>query len=276
MYRMVKRARGRTSLLHLRPAIVLAVILCGCQACPEPPDYRQFEYHTDFRATQAKIRTPEEGFNLWMKHHNDLKARVRKGPVDLLMIGDSIVFRWERAGHDVWDAYYGERNAVQIGSSGDCTDHVLWRIQNGGLETAAPKLTILLIGTNNTWLRHDPAEETAYGIEAIIKEVKKRIPTSKILLLALLPRGKRAGVGADRLQALDDRTATNDRVNQLIQTYADGETVFYLDLGHVFLGPDGGVDPALMPDYVHPGAQGFQVWAEALEPHIKKFLADAD
>jgi hypothetical protein len=35
------------------------------------------------------------------------------------MIGDSIVFRWERQGRKVWDRFYGHRRAVQIGSSGD-------------------------------------------------------------------------------------------------------------------------------------------------------------
>lgn len=266
---MMNTAQG-----FLGMTLALAGLSCASQSNHQLRDFKQFEYHTNFRSTQAKIRTPEEGFHLWMKHHNELKARVRKGPVDLLMIGDSIVFRWERAGREVWEAYYGERNAVQIGSSGDYTDHVLWRIQNGALETADPKLTLLLIGTNNTGLRQDPAAETAYGIEAIIKEIKKRMPTSKILLLAILPRGDRAGADADRLRTLDALAATNDEVNQLIQDFADDETVFYLDLGQIFLLADGTLDPALMPDFVHPGAEGFEVWAQALEPHIKLHLGE--
>ncbi|MFT5288247.1 MAG: lysophospholipase L1-like esterase [Planctomycetota bacterium] len=268
---MMKTAQGFLGL-----SLVLAGLSCASQPNhpPQEFDFRQFEYHTNYRSTQAKIRTPEEGFHLWMKHHNELKDRVREGPVDLLMIGDSIVFRWERDGREVWETFYGERNAVQIGSSGDYTDHVLWRIQNGALETATPKLTVLLIGTNNTGLRKDPAEETAYGIEAIIKEIKKRMPGSKILLLAILPRGNRAHANPDRLLAQDALAASNAEVNLLIQDFADDERVYYLDLGHIFQLPDGTLDPALMPDFVHPGAEGFQVWAEALEPHIKLHLGE--
>ena len=38
------------------------------------------------------------------------------------MVGDSIVFGWSRVGKPVWDEFYGERKAVNIGSSGDQTN----------------------------------------------------------------------------------------------------------------------------------------------------------
>jgi lysophospholipase L1-like esterase len=44
------------------------------------------------------------------------------------MIGDSIVFGWSREGHEVWNEHYGNRNAVNIGSSGDMTSHMLWHM----------------------------------------------------------------------------------------------------------------------------------------------------
>ncbi len=256
-------------------SVLIAAMAGGCSPRPEP-DCLRYDYHTNFKATQAKIRTPEEGFSLWMKRHNDLKARVRKGPVDLLWIGDSIVFRWERAGRKEWEEFYGSRRAAQIGSSGDCTDHILWRLQNGGVAGAKPKLTILLIGTNNTGLRRDPPDQTAYGIEAIVKELKKRIPGGKILLLAIFPRGNAEMLKTNtKYRARAERiSADNGKVNEIIKTYADDKTVFYLDIGHVFLDADGHVDKKLMPDYVHPGPEGFRAWAEAMEPVIKKHLGE--
>lgn len=83
------------SLLLKKLAIIPFALACSSIQAGEPIESGdlKYDYHTNFRSTQAKIRTPEEGFNLWMPRHNDLKERVRKGPVDLLMIGDSIVFR---------------------------------------------------------------------------------------------------------------------------------------------------------------------------------------
>ncbi len=262
-----------TKLILILSAIPL---LCFSQEVVQTPanDYLQYEYHTNFKSTQAKIRTPEEGFNLWMPRHNELKNRVRKKPVDLLMIGDSIVFRWERQGKKIWDEFYGKRRAVQIGSSGDYTDHILWRLQNGAVSGAKPKLTVLLIGTNNTGLRKDPAEETAYGIAAIIKELKKRLPDSKILLLGVFPRGNYEGANENHKKRLDQITNANNKVNAIIKGYADEKTVFYRDFSKIFLNDKGHVDKALMPDFVHPGEAGFRAWANAMEPFIKKHLAE--
>ena len=257
-------------------AFIPFALACSCLQAGEPLESGdlKYDYHTNFRSTQAKIRTPEEGFNLWMPRHNDLKERVRKGPVDLLMIGDSIVFRWERQGKEVWEEFYGKRRAVQIGSSGDYTDHILWRLQNGGVAGAQPKLAVLLIGTNNTGLRGDPPEETAYGTFAILQELKKRLPGSKILLLGIFPRGNTADANEQQMKQLDKITQANKAVNEIIKGYADEKTVFYRDLGSIFLTPEGHVDPALMPDYVHPGEAGFRAWGKAMEPFIKEHLVE--
>ena len=253
-------------------------VFLGCLLLRADPsqnkDYLKYDYHTNFHATQAKIRTVEEGFSLWMPRHNNLKERVRKEPVDLLMIGDSIVFRWERQGKKVWEEFYGNRRAVQIGSSGDHTDHILWRLQNGAVAGAQPKLTVLLIGTNNTGLRGDPPEETAYGVFAILQELKKRLPESKILLLGIFPRGNYADASETHKRRLDQITDANQAVNKIIKNYADEKTVFYRDFGSVFLTGDGYVDPKLMPDYVHPGEAGFRAWGQAMEPFIKTHLGE--
>jgi beta-glucosidase len=260
---------------YILPLLTVSLLCSGQHVVQTPADdYLQYEYHTNFKSTQAKIRTPEEGFNLWMPHHNNLKDRVRKGPVDLLMIGDSIVFRWERHGKKAWDEFYGHRRAVQIGSSGDYTDHILWRLQNGAVTSAKPKLTILLIGTNNTGLRNDPPEETAYGISAILKELKKRLPGSKILLLGIFPRGNYASANEGHKKHLDRISNANNAVNAIIKGFADEKTVFYRDFGHIFLTDKGHIDPALMPDFVHPNEAGFRAWGNAMEPFIKEHLGE--
>lgn len=58
------------------------------------------------------------------------------------------------------DTYYGNRQAVNLGFGGDCTEHVLWRLNHGEIDGIAPKLAVVMIGTNNTGARRDPPEET--------------------------------------------------------------------------------------------------------------------
>jgi len=221
-------------------------------------------YRKDIPATQA-ISRPEPGrtgWPLWMKHHEDRKRWVAERKVDLLMIGDSITFRWSRDGKKVWDEYYAKRNGCNIGSSGDWTKHMLWHFQHGGLDGMKgrnPKLVVLMIGTNN---RGKP-EEVAYGILAILKELRARLPESKILLLGIFPRGW------EPTSALRVR---NNQVNEIIRTYADDKVVHWLDIGHIFLHEDGELNRGLMPDGVHVMERGFRAWAEAMEPTIKRLM----
>jgi lysophospholipase L1-like esterase len=57
-----------------------------------------------------------------------------------------------------------------------------------------------------------------------------------------------------------------------LQTYADNQTVFWRDLQDTFLENDGTLRKQLMPDTLHPNAEGYQPWAAALEPMLTKLL----
>jgi len=223
-------------------------------------------YRKDIPATIAESRPVSTGWKLWMKHHENRKKWVADRKVDLLMVGDSIVFRWGRNGARVWDEYYAKRNGCNIGSSGDRIQHMLWHFQNGGLDGLKgknPKLVLVMIGTNNRGKPENKGTDTAYGILAILKEIRMRLPESKILLMGLFPRGR---IPTDRGRM------RNEEINKIIRTYADNEIVHWLDIGHVFLDEKGGLIKELMPDGLHPGEKGFHAWAEAMEPTIKKLL----
>jgi len=199
----------------------------------------------------------------WGKRHKQKVARIQQGNVELLMIGDSITHAWKYIGREVWNKYYKHRNAVNLGFSGDRTEHVIWRLQNGEVAGISPKLAILMIGTNNTGQRRDSAKRIAAGIKAIIKELQTRLPETKILLLAIFPRGEKP---EDLFRKL------NDQVNTIISAYADNRTVFFLDINNRFLDEKGNLSKTIMPDLLHLNAKGYQIWAEAMEPMIKKLL----
>lgn len=219
------------------------------------------------KATVPEVQTAKWAVKWWGQRHEqklkDLKAT--EGKVDLLMIGDSITHGWEGRGKKVWDEFYAKRNAFNIGYSGDRTEQVIWRLQHGEVEGISPKLAVIMIGTNNTGHRQDPPKETAAGIKLIIEELKERTPKTKILLLAIFPRGAKSD---DKLRQINDGT------NDIIKGYADDETVFFLDINKTFLEEDGTLPKSVMPDLLHPHEAGYRMWAEAMEPTIAKLLGE--
>ncbi len=203
----------------------------------------------------------------WMPRHQQKleEARQRQGKVDLLMIGDSITQGWEGGGKKVWEEFYAKRNAFNIGFSGDRTEQVVWRLQNGEVEGISPRLVVVMIGTNNTGHRADKADETAAGVKMILDEIKARMPKAKVLLLAIFPRGEKP---------TDKGRVLNDAINKLIATLADNKRVFFLDVGPKFLQPDGTLPKDLMPDFLHPNETGYRIWAETMEPMIAKLMGE--
>jgi N-acetylglucosamine-6-sulfatase len=196
----------------------------------------------------------------WWKERHSKKSKAAQAGADILFIGDSITNDWEGEGKAVWDRYYAPRKALNLGFSGDRTEHVLWRLLNGELPPQLdPKVAVLMIGTNNTGQAMRPAQETADAIRQIVALLRDRRPTMPILLLGIFPRGGRAD---------DPLRVRNAEVNELVKGAADGKSVHFLDLAPCFLATDGSLPPAIMPDLLHPKALGFQLWARAMESKL--------
>jgi arylsulfatase A-like enzyme/lysophospholipase L1-like esterase len=217
-----------------------------------------------YRMSTATV--PTHRFNQvgWKPRHEQKVKLAKQGGHELVFIGDSITQGWEDAGKEVWDKYYAHRKPLNLGFSGDCTEHVLWRLMNGEMENVDPKLFVLLIGTNNSGQRQDPPEQTADGIKLILELLQDRKPDAKILLLSLFP-------GEEKPDA--ELRQRNDLINQRIRTFADGDKIHWLDLSADFLAPDGTLPRELMPDFIHPAAPGYEIWAKAMESHIAKLTA---
>lgn len=211
----------------------------------------------------ATIPIPrEEAY--WQGLHKEDVDRAKQGGVDLLFLGDSITQGWME--NDTWNRYYGSRNAANFGIGGDCTQHVLWRLQNGAIDGISPKAVVLMIGTNN--IGQNSAQEIAAGIKRIVTLLRAKLPETKILLLGIFPRGKTRIKDIPR-DTLDPRPA---EVNTLIQPLHDGKNVFYLDISKSFLDEHDEVPKYLMPDFLHLSPAGYEVWADAIEPSLWKLL----
>ena len=200
--------------------------------------------------------------------HKQKVQEAKNKSHDLIFIGDSITHFFDRDGDfgtSVWDKYYKHRNAMNLGFGGNTTGKVIWRLQNGQIDGQGPKLCVLMIGTNNTHVSKDKAENTFKGIKRIVDILKQKLPSSKILVLSIFPRGK---------DHSDPLRQENQRVNKMLPSLADKKTVFHLDINQAFLDKDGKLSRDLMPDLLHPNTKGYQVWSEAMEPTLSKLLND--
>ena len=180
--------------------------------------------------------------------------------IDLIFLGDSITHSWEGTGRSVWNKYYKERSTLNLGYGGDRIQHLLWRIKNGELETLSPKLAVIMIGTNNS--KSNTAEEMANGIKLICCEVRKKLPDTKILLLAIFPRGERPSPQRKR----------NKEASELASEIADGEMIYYSNINNAFLTKDGELLSKIMPDFLHPSPAGYEIWAKEINDKVAELM----
>jgi lysophospholipase L1-like esterase len=212
-----------------------------------------------------------------VKRRVQILERGREGHINVLFIGDSITDFWRfenpaRGGRIVWDREIAPLGAANFGISADRTQHVLWRLEQGDVAKLAPKAVVLMIGTNNTGFEKDGVtprntpDEAAAGIAAVVHTLRTRLPEARILLLAVFPRGA---------QSDDPQRAQIADINAQIKSLADDEHVFWLDFNDRLLEPDGTLSAEVMPDYLHPGAKGYQIWWEAVREPLRQLLPDS-
>ena len=221
-------------------------------------------HHRDQLSVTPEMLNEFWSVSWWQARHQEKLALAKKGDVDLLFIGDSITQGWENQGKAVWSKYYGKRKALNLGFSGDRTENVIWRLQHGEVEGLSPKVAVLMIGTNNTGHRLERPLYTAQGVRKIIDTLQAKLPQTKILLLAIFPRSEQP----DALHRVH-----NDKINKLISSYADKENVFFLNINRHMLDKNGVLSTDIMPDLLHPNEKGYAIWAEKMEPTLKRLLA---
>lgn len=196
----------------------------------------------------------------------ELNNRVKEsqGQARVIFIGDSIAEGWEGNGREIWARYYAPRHAINLGIGSDHTQHVLWRLEHGNLDGLKPKVAVVLVGVNNIPDTNNTPQQVLEGVTAVVAKIREKLPETKVLLLGIFPF--REGFCLQRGKAL--------QVNQALAKLDDGQWVFFLDIGHVFIQPDGKIPREMMRDFLHPSAKGYRVWAEAMEPKLAELLGE--
>lgn len=198
----------------------------------------------------------------FIKTHESYVEVAKKGNVDVAFYGDAIVGNWRSEGKSIWAQHFEPLKAANFGVFGDRTQNLLWRILNGELDGMKPKVAVVLIGTNNS----DPVQEVAEGVTEIVQTIRSKLPTTKVLLLGIFPRG----------QVLPN--FVNNRVieiNKLIARLDDSQSVRFLDIGEKFK-ENGQIPAAIMADHVHLSARGYEIWADAMMPLLTEMLAEPE
>ncbi|MCK5465324.1 MAG: hypothetical protein KAI95_19990, partial [Bacteroidales bacterium] len=216
---------------------------------------------TAFKISENPAALPVKGEGEWWnERHQTILSRLTKNP-ELILIGNSIFHSLDNENcQEVWEKYLDQYQTVNMGISGDRTENVIWRLQNGSLENINPKVAVILIGTNNTdgnhYINISTPEELAGGIWRICEIVKEKLPDTKILVMSILPYGYKP----------NHRNNINKATNSLMSKFpGKNPDIHYIDIGHLYLDADGKVKQELMPDYLHPNPEGHMLMFEALK-----------
>jgi len=198
------------------------------------------------------------GGDAWLKMHEAHVETVQasRGPVDVLLVGDSITIQWG----DSWRRHFPELKAVNIGIGGDKTQNALWRLDHGGVEGLEPRAVVLMIGNNNMFFTPETGiEAAAKGIEACVRNLRGKFPAAPLVVAKILP----AHAPGNRFY--EDIKKTNAALDAL---ELDGDPqVRVLDLASDFTNADGTLKKDLFTaDAIHLSPAGYAVYADKLKP----------
>jgi lysophospholipase L1-like esterase/pimeloyl-ACP methyl ester carboxylesterase len=211
----------------------------------------------------------KEGTDWWVQNEEINQLLNAEKKLDIIFLGNSITQGiggdrpsvTYKAGKPYFEKAFNEFRWVVAGISGDRTQHLLWRLQNGNYASSHPKLLVLTIGVNN--FNEDSGEETADGIKLILDWLKVNMPQTKVLLIGPLPTG---------LHPNSSNRIKYDIVHSIIKNYKSPQ-VTYLPLTKYFIKQDGELDTNYCSgDGIHLIEPGYALWAKLLKEAVVEIL----
>jgi len=202
------------------------------------------------------------GGRSWLDTHAKLTKMVEenKGPIDALLVGDSITIQWG----DSWKRNFPALKGVNIGIGGEKTQNVLWRLDHGGVAGLEPKVVILMIGNNNMFFTPETGiEPVAKGIKACADNLREKFPQAQLIVAKVLPAH---GPGNRFYEDIKKTNAALDGLN-----LAADPMVQVLDLTPDFVESDGTLKKSLFTaDNIHLSPAGYDAYSTRLKPILEK------
>lgn len=200
--------------------------------------------------------------------HAELVEKAQRGRIDVYFVGDSITRRWGALDYpDLlanWKANFYGWNAANFGWGTDRIQHMLWRLENGELEGARPKIIVVLAGTNNVGSRPGGEEKIAditRGLKALVDLCQRKVPDATLLLTAIFPRNDNVAVIPEI-----------ERINAYLATLADGKTIRFVNVNDKLADAQGRLFDGMTIDGLHPTLKAYQIWADSLKPIFMELL----
>lgn len=204
----------------------------------------------------------------WHSVSEDITATLQNKQLKLLLLGNSITQGWggnrkavvSKPGKEAMDQAIGKDVWESAGISGDRTQNLLWRIRYGNYNCCHPQHVVIGIGINNLIGDNDTPQHVAEGIIAVVNEVQKQLPDTRIILLGLLPSGEKAN-SEIRLKC--------DEIHHILAK-RKFKKVAYINPTQWFTEADGTMKAGLYSnDYIHLTKQGYAVWATEIAKLIQ-------
>lgn len=218
----------------------------------------------DGAANPATTPVPRSDAGILERQAEVLRRARETAEAPVVFLGDSITQGWEGAGRALWERDFAPLGALNLGVSGDRTEHVLWRLQEAPIARLKPKAVVILIGTNNLGHGSSNAEQTLEGIRAVVARVREQAPAARVLLLEIFPRGER----------INPMRGDIAQINQALRAHP-GDGVRTLALGDRWVNADGTLPAEVLPDQLHLSELGYRHWAEGLLPPLREALGRA-
>lgn len=204
------------------------------------------------------------GGTSWLDFHAGLvkTAEGSKGPIDVLLVGDSITQQWGAT----WANNFPKWKTVNIGIGGDKTQNVLWRLDHGGVVGLEPKACVLLIGNNNMFFTPETGiDAVAKGVKACLDNLRERFPEATIVVVKIFPAH---APGSPFYEDIKKTNAALDALN-----LAAEPNVQVLDLTADLVNSDGTLKKNLYhSDNIHLVPAGYDLYAARLRPLLEKVL----
>lgn len=169
----------------------------------------------------------------------------------VLMLGDSLT-----AGFN-WSARLPQALVENQGISGDTTGHILARLDR--TIAAEPELIFLQAGINDFGLR-DKDTVILDNHLAIWRELRSELPGLRLVLISLLPVAEARSPGLNT-QIIE--------FNRRLRNEAEKEGLTFIDLFPLLANGTGQLPRKFTYDGLHLNAAGYEIWLEALQPHLQ-------
>lgn len=220
--------------------------------------------------------------------------------LDVVLIGDSITEQWEgkdmgidepslQRDREVFEKLFTKHGGGQVegmahGVDGDQCANLLYRLSHGEMpDHFNPKVWWIEIGTQD-WEAGYTVDAIVAGIINIVLYIRGKRMDSDIVINSILPRGNEKRNGNPHyaaIQAINDRLecfvqSENARARQFEKHPKELLDFFNATKLFVFEDPEVGffVNPALLPDYFHPSAQGEELWGRKIVQKVLEMTKD--